>query len=88
MVAQMNIIELAKQAGLKRHQEQAPGIDGVVANWIDLEAFAALVAAQEREALEKIDWTALMREGSLVTWGDAQELGDRVLAAIRERGTT
>lgn len=52
------------------------------------EAFAALVAAHEREALEKIDWTALMREGNLVTWGDAQELGDRVLAAIRARGTT
>ena len=84
----MNIIEIAKQAGLKRHQEQAPGIDGVVGNWADLEAFATLVRADERDALEKIDWTALMREGSLVTWGDAQELGDRVLAAIRARGTT
>ena len=50
----MNIIELAKQAGLKRHQEQAPGIDGVVGNWADLEAFSALVAAQEREACAKI----------------------------------
>lgn len=42
----------------------------------------------EREALEAEDWTAIMREGSLVTWGDAQELGDRVLAAIRARGNT
>ena len=49
---------------------------------------AMKAAAQEREALKKIDWTALMREGSLVTWGDAQELGDRVLAAITARGTT
>jgi len=49
----MNVMELAKQAGFKRYQEQAPGIDGVVANWIDLEAFAALVAAQEREAIMK-----------------------------------
>jgi hypothetical protein len=48
----------------------------------------AAIRADEREALEKIDWTALMREGSLVTWGDAQELGDRVLAAIRARGNT
>ena len=88
----MNIIELAKQAGLRTYQEQAPGIDGVYGNWEDLENFAHLVAAaaraDEREALEKIDWTALMREGSLVTWGDAQKLGDRVLAAIRARGTT
>jgi hypothetical protein len=44
----MNIIELAKQAGLKRHQEQAPGIDGLVGKWADLEAFAELVRADER----------------------------------------
>jgi hypothetical protein len=50
----MNIIELAKQAGLKRHQEQAPGIDGVVGNWADLEAFAALVRADEREACARV----------------------------------
>ena len=84
----MNIYTLASKTGLRTYQEQAPGIDGVVGNWEDLEKFAALVAAHEREELEKIDWTALMREGNLVTWGDAQELGDRVLAAIRARGTT
>jgi len=54
----MNYIELAKQAGLKRHQEQAPGIDGVVGNWEDLERFAALVdaaaRADEREACAKL----------------------------------
>jgi hypothetical protein len=50
----MNIIELAKQARLRRHQEQAPGIDGVVGNWGELEAFAALVAAHEREACAKL----------------------------------
>lgn len=44
----MNIIELARQAGLKRHQEQAPGIDGVVGNWEDLERFAELVEAAAR----------------------------------------
>ena len=84
----MNIFELAKQAGLKQHQEQAPGIDGVVGSWAELEAFAELVAAHEREALEKIDWAALMREGGLVTRGDAQELGGRVIAVIKARGTT
>jgi len=50
----MNIIELAKQAGFKRHQEQAPGIDGVVGSWADLEAFATLVRADEREECAKI----------------------------------
>ena len=44
----MNIYELIGKAGLKRHQEQAPGIDGVVGNWADLEAFAALVEAAAR----------------------------------------
>ena len=46
MVAQMNIIELAKQAGLKQHQEQAPGINGVVGNWKDLEKFAELIVRE------------------------------------------
>ena len=54
----------------------------------ELSRYAALIRADEREALEKIDWTALIREGCLVTWADAQELGDRVLAAIRARGKT
>ena len=40
----------------------------------------------EREALEKIDWTVLLRQGALVTWGDAATLADRVIAAIRARG--
>ena len=53
-----------------------------------LQKFAALIRADEREALEKIDWTAVMREGSLVTWADARKLGDRVLAAIRAKGNT
>jgi hypothetical protein len=51
-----------------------------------LERFAALVAAAEREALEKFDWTAILRSGGLVTWGDAADLGDRVIATIRTRG--
>ena len=73
----MNIIELAKQAGLKRHQEQAPGIDGVVGNWEDLECFAEWVAtvarADEREAAAK----------------EAEAQGCHMVAtAIRARGTT
>ena len=71
----MNIIELAKQAGLKRHQEQAPGIDGVVANWADLKQFAALVAAQEREACANM-CMAVPRTGAYFS------------RLIRARGTT
>ena len=44
----MNSIELAKQAGLKGYQEQAPGIDGVVGNWADLERLVKIVRADER----------------------------------------
>lgn len=86
----MNIIELAKQAHRKLVTEVYVGHMGQLDPWTVelLKIFADLVAADEREALEKIDWTALMREGSLVTRSDAQELGDRILAAIRARGTT
>jgi len=70
------ITEMALEAGMSIHS-----------NWAEqkLENFAKLVREDEREALEKIDWTALLREGGLVTWGDASELGDRVVAAIQER---
>ena len=71
----MNIIELAKQARFKRHQEQAPGIDGVVGNWADLEHFANLVAAQEREECAKLF--------------DNQNIWDEeVSQTIRARGNT
>ncbi len=50
----MNIYTLASKTGFRTYQEQAPGIDGVVGNWEDLEAFAKLVAAHEREACAKI----------------------------------
>lgn len=47
-------IELAKQAGLKTYQEQAPGLDGMVGSWEALEAFADLICADEREACAKV----------------------------------
>lgn len=43
-------------------------------------------AAAEREALEKIDWPTLLRNGGVLTWGDAEALSDRVIEAIRARG--
>lgn len=88
----MNIIELAKQAGFKRHQEQAPGIDGVVGNWEDLEAFAALVAAHEREECLKIINRYEIPVGNSsageiaceMTYGALKDIHD----AITARGTT
>lgn len=73
------VIEMARSAG-------------IVGNfWPELERFAELIRAdaiaEEREAqIVEVDWTALMRQGGLVTWGDAEELGDRVVATIRARG--
>ena len=70
--------ELAKQAWTENDWD----------GHVDIPKLIDLIRADERARLEKIDWTALMREGCLVTWADAQELGDRVLAAIRARGNT
>jgi hypothetical protein len=57
-----------------------------------IEAFAALVAeaavAAEREQITNLDWTQIMRDGGLVTWGDAGTLADRVIDTIRARGET
>ena len=77
---EMNIIELAKQARLRRHQEQAPGIDGVVGNWEELEAFAKLVAAHEREACAKVC-------EDLDAW-NMDDPASTAVTAIRARGTT
>lgn len=79
----MNIIELAKQAGLKRHQEQAPGIDGVVGNWEDLERFAALVEAQEREECSKVCIQMANRCDDI-----RKAALEAAAEAIRARGTT
>tara|TARA_R110000868_G_scaffold380903_1_gene647220 strand:- start:304 stop:531 length:228 start_codon:yes stop_codon:yes gene_type:complete len=75
----MNIIEIAKQAGLVRNGDwgmkrwEGPRSDSI--NDQDLKAFAALVAAQEREACAKLF--------------DNQNIWDEeVAAAIRARGNT
>ena len=47
---------------------------------------AAQRLAGREQVLKKataLDWTAIMREGSLVTWGDAETLGCRVVEHIR-----
>jgi len=53
-MTQNKIIEMAKQAGIKRRTDEfySEFCDGVYAD--DLEAFANLVAAAEREACAKV----------------------------------
>ena len=75
----MNIIEIAKQAGLVRNgdwgMKRWEGAQSDSINDQDLKAFAALVAAQEREACAKLF--------------DNQNIWDEeVAAAIRARGNT
>jgi hypothetical protein len=80
----MNIYTLASKTGLRTYQEQAPGIDGVVGNWEDLEKFAALVEAaaraDEREACAKLCEPQEEHDDPLTAW--------KIAKAIRARGTT
>lgn len=74
-----DIIRMAREAGMTVCRDE----------WVFgemLERFADLVATAEREAIEKIDWTALLRQGAMMTRGDAETLADRVVGAIRARG--
>ena len=70
----MNIIEMAREAGFAERDSMFRVV--FVANKYDLEKFAALVAAQEREECAKV-----CEEDGLL-WGQ------RYAAAIRARGTT
>lgn len=81
------IIRMAREAGgYEKHEVLYFTID-------DLERFfrAAYVAgdaagaADEREACAIIDWTPILRNKGMVTWGDAETLADLVSAAIRAR---
>ena len=45
---------LAREAGMRPYQDQAPGIDGAVGDWEALARFAALVRADERERCAKV----------------------------------
>jgi len=88
----MNIIELAKQAGLKRHQEQAPGIDGVVGSWADLEAFAEWVIliarADEREECAKLAENRMLDDENKNKRIGHHHACNLIAIDIRARGTT
>ena len=85
----MNIIELAKQAGLVRNGDfgmkrwEGPQSDSI--NDQDLKAFAELVAAQEREECAKLAETTVC-DIHLPT--GTKIYGSRVATAIRAKGTT
>lgn len=81
----MNFKDLAKEAGLKRHQEQAPGIDGAVGSWEELEQFAELVAAHEREECAKIIDKRLSNWASLAGKDKAYKWLEKLADAIRAR---
>ena len=82
---QEDIIRMAREAGFDQHNMYAT----FTCSLMDIERFFKVAyaagATAEREALEEMDWTWLMRQGGLVTWDDAETLGDRVIAAIRAR---
>ena len=78
-----DIIRMAREVGIDPESDTLCNYDG----WVDtLVDFAVLVAAAEREACANIDWTPILRNGGIVTWGDAETLADLVSAAIRSRG--
>jgi hypothetical protein len=75
-MTQDEIIEMARQAGIKRRTDEfySEFCDGVYFD--DLEAFAKLVAAKEREATIKI-----IRETPFSNWFQAD-----LVEAIKARG--
>jgi hypothetical protein len=81
-------IDMAREAGMvyRDFEDEFANANTDGVDLKTLKAFEALVRADEREQLTNLDWTALMRQGNLVTWGNAGQLGDRVVAAIRARG--
>ena len=79
----MNIIEMAREAGFAERDSMFRVV--FVANKYDLEKFAALVAAQEREACAKLSETTVC-DIHLPT--GTKIYGSRVAAAIRARETT
>lgn len=86
-----DVIRMAREAGAApTHNHELWDIWNISDQALDrfFQAAYAAGAAAEREALEQIDWTTLLRQGGLVTWGDAETLGDRVIAAIRARSNT
>lgn len=75
-MTQDEIIRIAEMCGIPEFENNESQAKGIL-------QFATLVAEAEREELMRIDWQSLFRHGGLVTWGDAEEFKDRVIAAIR-----
>ena len=75
-MTQYEIIEMAREAGIKRRTDEfySEFCDGIYFD--DLEAFAKLVAAKEREACAKVCEEA----GTVEQWDGLSEAADRIRA--------
>lgn len=87
MTTKEQVIELAEQAGIE-FQENT-GITGrkkvTTYGSQPIEKIELLIKLVRNAALEQakqLAWTEIMREGALVTWGDAETLGDRVIEKL------
>ena len=79
-----DIIEMAKQAGFLEHEDQFYTNHEYGDCKLELEAFAKLVAAKEREACAKVcDARAIEYDG----FTEEQNASEKLAAAIRARGT-
>ena len=82
-MTQDEIIEMARQAGLMAFKYPALISKG---DWQNLEAFAKLVAAKEREACAKLCEVGLPIATSLNALDEMEMWGEKFAAAIRARG--
>ena len=82
------VIAMAREAGFSVKNFKPPVVAAQHSNgsWVsvgdELERFAALVRNAALDEANQIDWTEVMREGQLVTWGDASTLGYRVFEKL------
>ena len=82
-MTQQEIIEMARQAGLDDIDER--GI--YIYENFDIEAFAKLVAAKEREACAKVA-RQISDKYAYGYYGNEVDTADEIEAAIRARGET
>ena len=87
-----DIIRMAREAGFTNPEKFTTtdeNLKGILSDfWENLERFAALVAAAEREACAGVVEEEASRWAVPVTSADYREMWDECAAAIRARGNT
>jgi hypothetical protein len=81
-VAQSKVLRLTKIE--RRSMTKLPEPAAHLADSLPLYTKAQMLQFR-RDALDdaaSLNWTEIMREGALVTWHDAETLGDRVIAKL------